>query len=84
MLALRAVISRRPDPGVAFSWAIAALLALTLQRWGDDVSFLRATYEAWGLSVYVVMFDRSRWTGITLTVAGAVTTGVALIYAVRI
>ena len=74
----------RTGLGLTTAWAAAAVLALTLQRWADDISFLRATYEGWALSVLVVLSARTRWTDIVLILAGAVSAGVGLIYAVRI
>jgi hypothetical protein len=80
------VASRRARIGLGLTvaWAAAAVVALTLQRWADDISFLRATYEGWALSVLVVLSARTRWTEIVLILAGSVSAGVGLIYAVRI
>jgi hypothetical protein len=84
--ALHLVVAHRGRlrAGEAFAWAGAAVLAITLKRWADDVSFLRSTYEAWGLSVFVLLCSRVRWTASALTLAGGVSAGVALLYAVRI
>jgi hypothetical protein len=61
------------------AWVLAALLAFSVRSWRTDYAFLRATYEAWGLSVLVVL--QARWApAAILGGAGAVTIGVAAVY----
>jgi hypothetical protein len=45
-----------------------------------DVQFLRATVEAWGLSVLILVGIRSRWADVITLLAGVATVGVALLY----
>lgn len=56
--------------GVRVAWALAVLFALSLGAWTYDVQFLRAVNEAIGLSLLVLVADRSRIS--RLVVAGAV------------
>jgi hypothetical protein len=70
--------------GEATAWALSTIVALTLSQWANDVSFLRATYESWGLSVLVLLASRSRVSDKALLGAGGVTAGVALLYAFRV
>jgi hypothetical protein len=70
--------------GEAMSWLLASLLALSVQKWVNDVQFLRATYEAWGLCVLVLMYARERTARYLLGAAGATTLCVALMYVARV
>ena len=76
--------------GERIAWVAATLLALSLRRWFDDVSFLRAVYDAWSLSVLLLISvpqvrTRARWlTDGPLLAAGAVSAAVTVLYAVRI
>jgi hypothetical protein len=45
--------------GVRVAWGLAALLALSLGGWTYDAQFLRATNEAIGLSLLVLILDRA-------------------------
>ena len=76
--------------GERIAWVLAALLALSLRRWGGDVAFLRAVYDGWSLSVLLLLSvpsvrGRGRWwTDGPLLAAGVVSAGVLVLYAVRI
>lgn len=53
-------LRRSPVPGgLRVAWALCALLALSLGGWTYDVQFLRAINEAIGLSLLVVVVDRT-------------------------
>jgi hypothetical protein len=61
--------------------AVAAIVvAVSLRNWSMDVQFLRATVEAWGLSVLILVGIRSRWADVITLLAGVATVGVALLY----
>jgi len=45
---------------------------------------VRATYEAWGLSVLVLVYSRAWQARYLLAGAGATTLGIALMYIVRV
>jgi hypothetical protein len=70
--------------GEVLSWAIAALLALSVRNWKSDVQFLRATYEAWGLSVLVLLHSTQRRDRALLGGAAVVSAGVGLMYMARV
>jgi hypothetical protein len=70
--------------GEAMSWLLASLLALSVQKWVNDVQFLRATCEAWALSVLVLMYARERTARYLLGAAGVTTLCVALMYIARV
>lgn len=70
--------------GEASSWLLAVLLALSVRDWRIDVGFLRATYEAWGLSVLVLVYARAWQARYLLAGAGATTLAVAVMYIVRV
>ncbi|HEY3714915.1 MAG TPA: hypothetical protein VGL39_10335 [Jatrophihabitantaceae bacterium] len=70
--------------GEVVSWAIAALLALSVRNWKSDVQFLRATYEAWGLSVLVLLHSTQRRDRALLGGAAVVSAGVGLMYVARV
>ena len=70
--------------GEGASWLFATLLALSLRDWSIDVGFLRATYEAWGLSVLVLVYTRAWQARYLLAGAGATTIAIALMYIVRV
>ncbi len=70
--------------GEGASWLFATLLALSLRDWSIDVGFLRATYEAWGLSVLVLVYARAWQARYLLAGAGATTIAIALMYIVRV
>jgi hypothetical protein len=76
-----ALVSQRARPGIALtvSWALSAAVALSMTSWQDDIQFLRAAMEAWGLSIFVLMTVRTRWAASAL-VGGAVVTGWVVIY----
>jgi hypothetical protein len=82
------IVRRRSavSAGEVCSWALAVLLAATVQtrNWKADVAFLRSTYEAWGLSV-LVLLQASRHRdrrSVTVLLGGAalITAGVGLMY----
>lgn len=53
-------LRRSPVPdGLRVAWALGALLALSLGGWTYDVQFLRAINEAIGLSLLVLVVDRT-------------------------
>ncbi len=66
--------------GEGLAWVLATILALSVRSWTNDVQFLRATYESWALSVYVLVQARERWATRGLAAAGAVTVLVAAMY----
>jgi hypothetical protein len=70
----------RAMPGEIVGWALAVVLALSLSAWQTDVSFLRATYEAWAMSVLLLVLARSPASRYPLAAAGVVTLGVASMY----
>lgn len=70
--------------GEGLSWLFAVVLALSLRDWRIDVGFLRATYEAWGLSVLVLVYSRVWQARYVLAGAGATTIAIALMYIVRV
>jgi hypothetical protein len=70
--------------GEGLSWLFAVILALSLRDWRIDVGFLRATYEAWGLSVLVLVYSRVWQARYVLAGAGATTIAVALMYIARV
>jgi hypothetical protein len=74
----------KPGIGLTVAWCAAAAIALTLTSWRDDIQFLRAAVEAWGLSILVLMPASSRWTKWVLAVAGATTAWVAVYFLPRI
>lgn len=81
------VLARREKPivpGVGWAWFAAVLVAVTVKSWTDDVQFLRATYEAWGLSAVLLATSRTRVSTVMLGCAGLVTVGVTLLYAIRV
>jgi hypothetical protein len=67
--------------GETLAWLLASVLALSVRRWCEDVQFLRATYEAWGLSVLVLVSSADRR---VLGGAAAVTLGITLMYVIRV
>jgi hypothetical protein len=69
LLAARQV---RVGVGLATAWLLAALVALTMAGWVEDVQFLRPTMEVWGLSTLVLSQSRGRWSRILLRLAIAV------------
>ena len=70
--------------GEGASWLFAVVLALSVRDWHTDVGFLRATYEAWGLSVLVLVYARAWQARYLLAGAGATTLAIALMYIVRV
>jgi hypothetical protein len=69
LLAARQV---RVGVGLTTAWMLAALVALTMAGWVEDVQFLRPTMEVWGLSTLVLSQSRGRWSRILLRLAIAV------------
>jgi hypothetical protein len=70
--------------GEAAAWVAAVALAFTLGGWVNDVQFLRATYEAWALSIVVLVSSRGRVVDRVLIAAGCVSAGVTLLYLIRV
>jgi hypothetical protein len=66
--------------GEIIGWGLAVVLALALSTWKTDVAFLRATYEAWAMSVLLLVLATRSSSRYPLIAAGAVTFGVAAMY----
>ena len=81
-----ALLRRRASAEIALivSWCIAALIAFSITSWRDDIQFLRAALEAWGLSILVLMSVNARWARWTLAGAGIVTAWVAIYFIPRV
>lgn len=81
-----ALAARRARPGIALTvaWCSAAILALAMTSWKDDIQFLRAAVEVWGLSILVLMSVNVRWARWLLAVVAAVTAWVAIYFLPRI
>ena len=81
-----ALSRRHARPGIAIgvAWCTAAAIALTLTSWKDDIQFLRAAVEAWGLSVLVLMPVSERWAKLILGGAAAVTAWLAVYFLPRV
>lgn len=57
-------------PGLRIAWGFAAALALSLGGWTYDAQFLRAVNEAVGLSLLVLIVDRTASSRLLLSGAG--------------
>lgn len=82
-----ALLTRIARPGFALtvSWALSAVLALSLSSWQTDIQFLRAAMEVWGLSVLVLLGIRdARWARWTLIAAASVAAWVAIYFLSRV
>lgn len=81
-----ALATRRARPGIALTvaWCVAALITLALTAWEDDIQFLRAGVEAWGLSTLVLMPVNARWARWILAAVAAVTAWVAIYFLPRV
>jgi hypothetical protein len=66
--------TRRVRVGLALTWAwcLAALVALSMSGWIDDIQFLRPTMEVWGLSIFVLGQARLVWPRRVLIAAASV------------
>jgi hypothetical protein len=81
-----ALLTRRARPGLAVTvaWCAAALVALSLRAWEDDIQFLRAAMEVWGLSTLVLLHSRTRSSRAILVGAAVVTCWVAIYFWPRV
>ncbi len=75
----------RVTPGERIGWGLTVALAVWLTGWAYDVQFLRAAYEALGMSVLVALFvqdraGRRRVATLVLAASGALTAVVAVMY----
>jgi hypothetical protein len=75
----------RVTPGERIGWGLTVALALWLTGWAYDVQFLRATYEALGMSVLVALFVQDpagsrRMATLVLAASGGLTAVVAVMY----
>ena len=67
--------SRRVRIGASLTvaWILAALIPLSMSGWVDDIQFLRPSMEVWGLSVFVLLHTRYRWSRwLLMSVVGVV------------
>ncbi|MGB8651398.1 MAG: hypothetical protein WCD35_12135 [Mycobacteriales bacterium] len=62
------------------AWVLATGLALSLGAWSYDAQFLRVVNDAIGLSVLVLVLQRTRASRTVLALVAAVSAGVALMY----
>lgn len=62
----------RIGSALTIAWVLAALIALSMSGWIDDIQFLRPTMEVWGLSVFVLLHTRFRWSRRLLMAVAAV------------
>ena len=68
------LVTRRVRIGIALTvaWVLAALVALSMSGWVDDIQFLRPTMEVWALSILVLLHSRTKWSLVLLRAAIAV------------
>jgi hypothetical protein len=79
------LVSRRVriGPALTIGWTLAALVVLLMSGWVDDIQFLRPAMEVWGLSVFVLIQTRYRWSRRLLVAVAAVVAWGALFALIR-